>query len=254
MNISVARKIKTGTFVLVSMLLLLVLVFLIGKQKNMFGGTFTVKACFKNISGLKEGNYVRFAGINVGNVDNISIMNDTTVCVGMILQKDIRPYIKEDVIASIGSDGLMGDKLVVISAGSSSAAIVKEGGTIKASNPADVDRIVNNLSKISDNAQELTGSLASVMTKINNGEGSFGRLVNSDKLVRNLEGTLSSAQKTVVTVEKTANNASETMEGAKHSFLLRGYFRRKEKKRIKDSTDKANKAAEQAAVNNKEKN
>ena len=250
MTISVAQKIKTGAFVLCSFLLLLIIIFLIGKQKNMFGSTFSVHAHFKNISGLKEGNYVRYAGINVGNVDNIRIINDTTVMVKMILQKSIRPYIKEDVTASIGSDGLMGDKLVVISPGSYSSPVVKEGGRVKASNPVDIDRIVNNLSKISDNAQELTGSLANVMTKINNGEGSFGRLVNSDKLVRNLEGTLSSAQQTVGTVQKTASNATETMEAAKHSFLLRGYFRHKEKKRVKDSTEHASKGPQELKKDN----
>jgi len=79
------------------------------------------------------------------------------------------------------------------------------------------------------------------MSKINNGEGSFGRLVNSDKLIKNLEGTISSAQHTVGTVQKTASNATETMEAAKHSFLLRGYFKKKERRRVKDSVEKANK-------------
>jgi phospholipid/cholesterol/gamma-HCH transport system substrate-binding protein len=252
MDISVSQKIKTGLFVLLSLFLLLAIIFFIGKQKNMFGGTFAVTAHFKNISGLKVGNYVRYAGINVGNVDNIGIINDTTVAVMMILQKGIRPYIKEDVTASIGSDGLMGDKLVVISSGSYSSPVVKEGGMLKASNPVDIDRIVNNLTKISDNAEALTGSLSSIMTKINNGEGSFGRLINNDKLVKNLEGTLSNAQATVGTVQKAASNANDNMEAAKHSFLLRGYFRRKEKKRIKDSADKANTTP--APLPNKDKN
>ncbi|MEP6751036.1 MAG: MlaD family protein [Bacteroidota bacterium] len=253
MDVSVSQKIKTGLFVLLSLFLLLTIIFLIGSQKNMFGGTFSVSANFKNISGLKEGNYVRYAGINVGNVDAINILNDTTVSVTMIMQKSIRPYIKQDVTASIGSDGLMGDKLVVISSGSYSSPLVKEGGMLRASNPVDIDRIVNNLTKISDNAEQLTGSLSGIMTKINNGEGSFGRLVNSDKLVKNLEGTLSSAQETVGTVRKAASNANDNMEAAKHSFLLRGFFKRKEKKRIKDSIDKAN-AAAPAPLTNKENN
>jgi len=244
MDISIAQKIKTGAFVLLSLLLLLTIIFIIGKQKNMFGGTFSVFAHFKNISGLKEGNYVRYAGINVGTVDNISMLNDTTVIVGMILQKDIRPYIKEDAMAGIGSDGLMGDKLVTISPGGVSTAIVKDGGNIKTVNPVDVDRIVNNLSKISDNAEALTNSLSSVMTKINNGEGSFGRLVNDDKLVRNLEGTLSSARETVGSVKKTSSSVNDNMEAVKHSFLLRGFFKKKERKRIKDSIERANKGVE----------
>ena len=252
MNVSAAQKIKTGAFVLLSMLLLLTIVFIIGSQKNMFGGTFYVTASFKNISGLKEGNYVRYAGINVGTVDNINILNDSTVAVMMVLQKSIRPYIKEDAAASIGSDGLMGDKLVVIAPGSASSPLVKSGGQIKSVNPVDVDKIVNNLSKVADNAEQLTGSLAGVMGKINNGEGSFGRLVNSDKLVRNLEGTLSTARETVSTVKKTATSVTDNMEAAKHSFLLRGYFKKKERKRIKDSLDRA--AGKTPAPLAKEKN
>lgn len=252
MEISTNQKIRTGAFVVLSLLLLLIIIFLIGKQKNMFGGTFFVHAHFKNISGLKEGNFVRYAGINVGTVDNISMVNDTTVLVTLLLRDGIHPYIKEDAAASIGSDGLMGDKLVAISPGSS-AAVVKENGQIRTVNPVDIDRIVNNLSKISDNAEELTGSMAKVMTKINNGEGSFGRLVNDDKLVRNLEGTLVSARATVDTVKQTASSVKANMEAAKHSFLFRGYFRKKERKRIQDSIDRANKEPRQP-VKPKEKN
>ncbi len=252
MDISAAQKIRTGAFVLLSLLLLLILIFLIGKQKNMFGGTFSVSAYFKNISGLKEGNFVRYAGINVGTVDNISMVNDTTVMVSLLLQNNIQPFIKDNATAGIGSDGLMGDKLITISPGNGTAT-VKDGGTIRTVNPVDVDKIVNNLSKISDNAEVLTGGLASVMTKINNGEGSFGRLINDDKLVRNLEGTLSSAKETVGTVKKTATSVTDNMEAAKSSFLLRGYFRKKERKRIKDSIDRANKEPLQP-VKAKEKN
>lgn len=241
MEISTSQKIKTGAFVIGSLVLLLILIFLIGQQKNMFGGTFSVKARFKTISGLKEGNYVRFAGINVGSVDNISIVNDTTVSVVMVLQNKIKPFIREDVLASIGSDGLMGDKLVVISPGSANARPVKNGALIGASNPVDVDHIINNLSKISDHAEVMTSSLSNVMTKIDNGEGTLGRLINSDKLMNTLQGTLTSAQETVGSVKKTASSVTDNMDAVKHSFLLRGYFRRREKKRIKDSTDRAKK-------------
>src|SRR5690348_7957921 len=103
MEITTTQKIRTGVFVLLSLILLLAIIFLIGKQKNMFGGTFSVFAHFKNISGLKEGNYVRYAGINAGTVDNISMVNDTTVMVTLLLKKDIRPYIKQDAMAAIGS-------------------------------------------------------------------------------------------------------------------------------------------------------
>ena len=103
-------------FILVALLVLGVTVFLIGKQKNIFTNTFPVYANFGNVSGLQVGNYVRFAGINVGTVNNISIVNDTTVRVEMVLQTKVKQYLHGDSRASIGSDGLMGDKLVQVSA------------------------------------------------------------------------------------------------------------------------------------------
>ena len=241
MNISAAQKTKTGIFVFISLLLLLALIFLIGKQKNLFGSTFLIYANFKNIAGTKEGNYVRFAGINIGTVETISIINDTTVQLALTIEKDIHPYIKTDAVASIGSDGLMGDKLIFIAPGSDSTPVVKNGGRLLGKNPLNVDKIMSNLAKISDNAATATEGLADIISKINQGKGTIGRLLGSNDLANKMESTIATAQKTAVSINKTAASANESMEAAKHSFLLRGFFKKKERKRIKDSTEKANK-------------
>ena len=241
MNISVAQKTKTGVFVFISLLLLLALIFLIGKQKNLFGNTFIIHANFKNIAGTKEGNYVRFAGINIGSVETIQIINDTTVQLALSIEKNIQPYIKTDAVANIGSDGLMGDKLILISPGSDSTPVIKSGGMLLSKNPLNVDKIMNNLSKISDNAATVTEGLATIVTNINQGKGSIGRLLSSNDLANKMESTIASAKVTASAINKTAASANEGLEAAKSSFLLRGYFKRKEKKRIKDSTEKADK-------------
>ena len=241
MSTSASRKLKTGLFVVISLAFLLVLIFLIGKQKNIFGNTFTAYANFKNIAGLKTGSYVRFAGIDVGTVDNISIVNDTTVKVDLLLQKNIRPFVKTDMVANIGSDGLMGDKLILLGPGSDSAPLVKEGGPIKAMDPADMDKLVAKLNTIADNAASLTGGLSDMVTKINSGQGSLGRLMSSDKLAKQLETTVSTTKNTVANINQTASSVKENMDAAKHSIFFRGYFKKKEKKRIADSTANANK-------------
>jgi len=241
MNTPVTRKIKTGAFVLVSIVLLLAFIFLIGRKKNLFSNTFSVYANFKNIAGLKTGNFVRFAGINIGTVDEIAVVNDTTVRVDLVLQEKMRPFIKTDVIANIGSDGLMGDKLVQLGPGSNTAAQVKEGGQIKTVEPADMDRIVGRLNEIANNAASLTGGLSDLVAKINNGEGSLGRLVTSDKLAKQLETTVSSTKSTVANINQTATSVKDNMDAAKHSIFFRGYFRKKEKKRIADSIANAKK-------------
>ncbi len=244
MNISAGKKIKTGLFTLLSLALLLVLLFIIGNNRNLFSNTITVYADFKNIAGTKEGNYVRFAGINIGTVESIRIINDTTVRLQMSIEKKIQPYIKSDALASIGSDGLMGDKLIQVAPGTNDSPLVKDGGMLFTTPPVNVDKIMNNLARVADNAAMLTEGLSNIIAKVNNGKGSVGRLLNDSKLANNLETTIQNANETVGSIKKTANSVTENMKAAKSNFLLKGYFKKKERQRIKDSTARAQKLIE----------
>jgi phospholipid/cholesterol/gamma-HCH transport system substrate-binding protein len=241
MNIPAAQKIKTGLFVLFTLVLLLGLMFLIGKQKNLFSDTFLVNTQFRNIAGTKEGSFVRFAGINIGTVESITIINDSTVQLGLSIEKKVQPFIKTDAVTSIGSDGLMGDKIILVTPGNTGSPMIKEGAMLKGNNPVDIDKILNNLAKVSDNATVLTDGLAGIVGRINSGKGSIGKLLADNSLADKMESTITSAKQTANSITKTANTVNENMQAVKSSFLLRGYFKRKEKKRIKDSTEKAEK-------------
>ncbi|MBL0358511.1 MAG: MCE family protein [Chitinophagaceae bacterium] len=244
MNISATQKTKTGLFVLFALLLLLGLILVISNQKRLFSNTFLAYVEFNNIGGTQEGNFVRFAGINIGTVESINIINDTTVRLGLSIEKKLQRYIKSDAVANIGSDGLMGDKLILISPGNEGSLPIKSGGLLRSTNPINLDKVLNKLSRITDNIIVVTDGLATVMDKINSGKGSIGRLLADEKLANQMESTIATAQATAKSIKKTASSANESLEAAKSSFLLRGYFKRKEKKRIKDSTEKANKMAE----------
>lgn len=248
MNISATQKTKTGIFVLISLLLLLGLIILIGKQRILFSHTFLVYANFKNIAGTKEGNFVRFAGINIGTVQTIEIVNDTTVQIALSIDDKVRQYIKTDAVASIGSDGLMGDKLILIAPGKDGSPVAKNGDKLLSVDPLNVDKIMNNLAKIADNATVLTEGLADIVSKVNHGKGSLGRLMNNDNLAIKMENTIATANETAASIKATSNTVNENMKAVKSSFLLRGYFKKKEKRRIKDSTEKANKLMEQEKI------
>ena len=234
-----SQKIKTGILVLVGFLLLLLAVYFIGQQKNLFDKTFTIQVKYKNVSGLQVGNFVRFTGINIGTVDNIKILNDSTAQVNLSVQKSVQKYIKTDAVATITSDGLMGDKLIQIVHGSDTASLVKDNDFIIGQNPVEMNTIMTKMTVVAENAAVLTDNLADIVYKINTGEGSLGRLINSDKLAKNLEGTLASSQQTVQSIKKSADGFSDNMEAVKHNFLLRGYFKKKERKRVQDSIAKA---------------
>ena len=113
--------IKLGILVTVGLVLLVVGLYFIGSNKNLFGSTFKLYAVFKDVNGLKAGNNVRYAGIDVGTVENILINNDTTIRVEMVIEERMKDVIKKNSIAGIGTDGLMGDRLINIDAASSDA-------------------------------------------------------------------------------------------------------------------------------------
>ena len=254
MKTTAGQKAKIGGFIVVGLVILFLGIFLIGNQKSMFNSTFNVYGQFNNVNGLQVGNNVRFAGINIGVVQGIDIINDTTVKVSLTIDEDVRKFIKKDAKMSIGSDGLMGDKLVIVGPGMSKSGI-NDGDRLIATNPLDMDKVINKLTKIADNAAVITDGLGGIVTKVNNGQGSIGRLLNSDKMAREMETTVKQAQNTMKTVHKTSNTLNEDLKAAQSNFLLKGFFNKKKKaeqKRI-DSIKKAKeKAVKEAEKKDKE--
>lgn len=252
MKTTSSQKVKIGIFTIVGLLVLFLAVFYIGNQKSMFSSTFRVYGMFNNVSGLTVGNNVRFAGINVGVVEAINIVNDSSVRVDLTLNNNVKKFIKTDSKLSIGSDGLMGDKLVVIAPGGiSSNTEVNDGGKLNGINPVDVDKVINKLTKIADNAEKITNGLSAIVNKVNSGKGSIGRLLNNEQIAKDLEGTVKQAQTTMKGVHATTATLNEDLKAAQHNFLLRGFFKKKEKAK-KDSLEKIQKA-KQKAQEDKEK-
>ena len=230
-------KIRLGLFVAGGLALFVIAVFIIGKQKNLFNPVFKITSTFHNVGGLQIGNNVRFSGINVGTVDNIVIINDSTVRTDLIIKEEVRQFIKSDCKVAIGSEGIIGDKLVTISQGSDEAPLVKEGQQLRSSEPVETDAIMAGLRVTVGNAEVITQQLAEIMTKINSGRGTLGRLIQDKTLAENLN-------KTVLNLKKSSKSLDENMTAAKHNFFLKGYFNKKAKKEAQKKED-AKKAAEE---------
>lgn len=236
------QKLKLGIFTLAGILILVMAIFFIGKSKSLFNTTFNVYGVFKNVNGLQVGNNVRFAGINIGVIQNIRIVSDTAVRVDLTLNKDVQKFLKKDVKAAIGSDGLMGDKLIVINAGIQTTGELENGDKVNTVNPIDVDKIIVRVTKVADNAEVLMTNLTQIVYKINHGKGSIGKLLSSDKLANDLEGTVRQANTTLRSVKKGTEGFSQNMEAVQNNFLLKGFFNKKKKaaKKRQDSIKNAN--------------
>src|SRR5690349_12707063 len=122
----VSKNIRLGVFVLLGTILLIAALYLIGNNHNLFGNTFRISAEFYNVNGLMPGNNVRFSGIDVGTVESVEIVSDSSVRVVMVIEQDIRKYIRKNAVASIGTDGLMGNKLVNINSSDEDAEPIEE--------------------------------------------------------------------------------------------------------------------------------
>jgi phospholipid/cholesterol/gamma-HCH transport system substrate-binding protein len=181
---------KLGMFVILGLTLFIITIYYIGNNKNLFGSTFRLQSHFKNVSGLKVGNNVRFSGINVGTVKAIEFISDSAVVVDLIIKDEVQKYIKTDAIASIGTDGLMGDKVLTISPGTSSNKIVKNNTTIASAKAFELEDLMIGLRKSVDNAQIITLQLSEFSLKINKGKGALNKVLTDEEFAKSIEQIL----------------------------------------------------------------
>jgi len=209
-------KVRLGLFVIGGIALFVLAIFIIGKQKNLFNPVFKVTTTFYNVSGLQVGNNIRFSGINVGTVNNIRIINDSTVRVDMIVRREIQQFIKADSEVAIGSEGLIGDRLLIITQGSSNAPIVAEGQELTSKEPVETDAIIASLEVTSGHVEVITKQLAEIMTGINKGEGTLGLLLQDTTTANNIDQTIANFKKSSEgldeTIEITKDNVFAFME------------------------------------------
>lgn len=265
---------KLGMFVVIGLALFVLTIYYVGKQKNLFGSTFHLQSEFKTVSGLKTGNNVRFSGINIGTVDNIEMITDTSVLVNMVIRKEYQQFIKTDARAGIGSDGLMGDKVLTISPGAMTGSVskaVKDNDMIASKVAIEMEDVMNSIKTSVDNAGIITDQLAAFSTKMNNGNGALSKLISDEEFSNSLKGTLvnlensskefagftakmnngkgalsklvsdegfaNSLDSTMLNLQSGTKGLSENMEAAQNNFLLKGFFKKKKKAEAKKQAD-----------------
>ncbi len=272
---------KLGMFVTIGLLLFIAVIYFVGKQKNLFGSTIQLKANFKTVSGLKVGNNIRFSGINIGTVDDIELITDSSVLVTLVIKKAVQKFIKTDAIASIGSDGLMGDKVLTIYSGTTSTTIVKDKATIASKKAVEMEDVMGSVKSSVDNVGIITNQLAQFSYKMNNGNGALSKLISDEEFSGSLKSTLLNLQtssnefakftynmnngkgtlaklmnddkfgksldSTMANLQAGTKGLSENMEAAKHNFLLKGFFNKKKKAEAK----KANELKKKNSLTNK---
>ncbi len=209
MKTSNTQKFNLGLFVVITTIILVFALYFIGKKQNLFGNTFRISAVFNNVNGLILGNNVRFSGINVGTVKNIVMINDSTICVDMVIENKILKHIKKNAIAAIGSDGLVGSMVINIVPGKEISETLKPGDTIQSYNKTSTTDMLETLNTTNDNAAKLTSDLLKITAAIKEGKGTIGMLIEDAEMA-------SDVKQTVINLKTASANASATVRELKH--------------------------------------
>jgi len=170
---------KLGLFVMAGVFFLIVTLYMIGKNRNLFGSTFTVHAVVNNVNGLVPGNNVRFKGIDVGTVKSIALHDDSSIYVTLTIDDKMRPYIKQNALASISTDGLMGNKILNINSTPGVAPAVEEGSLIQSRKPLETDEMLRTLSVTNSNLERITYNLREITAKLNSSKSLWNLLSDS---------------------------------------------------------------------------
>src|SRR5271166_458647 len=229
-----SRAARLGAFIVVTLAILVAGVFIIGSKQYLFSSTYQLKAQFANVVGLDDGGDVRVGGVHSGTVRSIILPHKPgeKVTVVMDLGKSTHEIIKQDSVATIETEGLLGNQYLAISFGSAGRGDVRDGDTIASQPPLEMSDLFQKTSDILDSSQQAiqnatraTANLDSISAKIDKGQGTAGALVNDKQLYTNLEQTTGAMRDTMAQAQAGVTDFRENMEAMKHNFFLRGYFK-----------------------------
>ncbi len=189
------RYIRLGLFVISTSALLIVAIYLIGNNKNLFGANFAISTILTDAGGLQVGNNVHYAGLNVGTVDKISMISDSTIKVDLKIAERIRPYIKKDAVARISIDGIVGSTLINIVPGSGEAAEIEEGDVLESASLPGTSDLISTLGNTNLNVAKFVEDLLEISKSIKEGPGMVNTLIEDPNAASDLVLTVRNLQR-----------------------------------------------------------
>lgn len=196
------RAIIVGLFIFLGLIFLMVGILAVGNLRSTFIKKIHVTAIFDNVNGLQAGNNVWFSGVKIGTVNKLSFYGESQVRVIVKIDEKSQQYIRKDAKVKISTDGLIGNKIVVIYGGTSLAAPVEDGDTLGIEKIVSTDEMMNTLRESNSNLLAITTDFKTISKKMVDGEGTVGKLLKDESLYNSLGVTLAALQKSSAHAEK----------------------------------------------------
>jgi phospholipid/cholesterol/gamma-HCH transport system substrate-binding protein len=219
------RKITVGIFIFIGLVIFVLGIFTLGSQKKAFIKSFSINVVFDDIQGLKAGDNVWFSGVKIGTIKKIKFYGTSQVQVFMNVEKEAQKYIHKDASASISSDGLIGNKIIVIDGGTPKFPFIEDGDRIRVNTTLSTDEIMKTLQVNNKNLVDITTDFKTLSENLVAGKGTAGALLSDEEMARDFKNIVSNLQNTTVAANKMAaelnafSRTLNTKEGLANKML-----------------------------------
>ena len=195
-------NVKLGTFVLIALGLLILFLYMLGRNQSIFSSRFEVQAHFENVNGLVVGNNVRVSGIVVGIVEEVNLVNDTLVVVTLALNDDMQQVLRKNALASIGTDGLIGNRVVNLLSVKEPAPLIEPGDILQAQQEVNTDQMLRTLDQTNQNVLAISEGLMQTVDRINE-SAQLSTLLQDERLSNDLAAALTNLRQSTADAAST---------------------------------------------------
>ncbi len=197
MNESIKKRaVIVGFFVFLGLIFFLGAILMVGNLRETFKNKMEIVAYFDEVNGLKKGNNIWFSGVKVGIVNTLNLYEKSQVEVSMKISTSAKQYIRKDAKVKLSSDGLIGNKILVIYGGTESAGEVSEGDTLGVEKTFSSEDMLNTLQETNNNVLAITSDIKVLSARLSAGEGTIGKLLTDNSVYDNINAATESLKKT----------------------------------------------------------
>jgi phospholipid/cholesterol/gamma-HCH transport system substrate-binding protein len=214
MNNTSTNNLKLGAFVVSGLAFLVFLLYMIGRNQNLFESTYILKAHVKNAQGLVTGNNVRYAGIEIGTVKKIRFVNDTLIEISLTINSKMKNIIRKNAKISIGSEGLVGNKVLNIASSGPGGQIAVEGDVLTGAYSISTEDMLLMLEKTNKDVAIIAAGMRTSIERLNNSKGIW-KILDDEKSAENIR----KAAENIKSATGKAENLLQNMEIASASLL-----------------------------------
>lgn len=188
------RAIIVGAFIIIGLVFLIFGILMIGNVHETFKNKIEVVTLFDDVNGIQKGNNIWFSGVKIGTVHSVHFYGKSQVKIIMKIETKVQTYIRKDSKVKISTDGLIGNKILVIYGGTDRYEQVEEGDTLGVEKTFTSEDMINTLQENNKNFLAITNDFKIISRKLANGEGTVGKLLTDNTVYNNIEATTVSLQ------------------------------------------------------------